>query len=434
MILAFPTILLSSWPEWLACVIVIGAVIAGRKVPRGSIVAILLAVPLAWYFGSAGGLLIPLSFGAVVWITFCVSMKRWQKPAEVFAILCSLATAALCGLFPEPVPLRLEGNYPTGTATIEIAATGGKPRLLAQLWYPSLLLGHTAPVSWLPDPFLAPEFPYHRLRSAQAHSRTNAPVVTVDAPLPVIFYEHSWAGHRAENIVQVESLASQGFVVVAVDHPGQAKRVRYADGSIITGRYTTTPELTTPQDVAEFKITAARCFSERSDDIERVRSALKGGAAASLTRRLNLDRVGVFGFSFGGSCAIHLCATDPVFVAGANEDGFYLFDEVPKGSFLFLDEETPAWLQSPPTANEDAGQLLIRSAEARILTALKQPRRERVILDGTRHLSFSDRIYASPIPRLARVGWRPPGEVHKILDSRLTGFFKAALRAETTPE
>lgn len=107
--------------------------------------------------------------------------------------------------------------------------------------------------------------------------------------------------------MQVESLASEGFVVVAVDHAGQTNRMQYADGSVVTGRYNESPELTTSQEVADFEVTAARCLSERMDDLERVRLALKGGAAEGLAGRLNLDRVGVFGFSFGGTSPPPLC-------------------------------------------------------------------------------------------------------------------------------
>lgn len=117
-------------------------------------------------------------------------------------------------------------------------------------------------------------------------------------------------------------------------------------------------------------------------------------------------------------------------MAGVNEDGFYLFDKMPKGPFLFFDEEYPTWVKGPAKSSEDAGQLLIRTAETRILKSLKQPGRERVILDGTRHLSFSDRIYSSPIPRLARVGWRPAEEVYDIIDSHLNGFFKKVLTVD----
>lgn len=310
---------------------------------------------------------------------------------------------------------------------MEIPATGASPRLVVQVWYPSDETGGKPAVQWLPDKALAPPFPYHRLAHAKARVRQDAPLAKIQGPLPVVFYEHSWMGHRAENIAQVESLASEGFVVVAVDHPEQAARVLYQDGTVVKGRYPEPLDFSSTKSTADFVANARHCFAERLEQVERVRLALAGEAAGILSGRLRLDRAGVFGFSFGGSTAIQLCAKNPAFVAGANEDGLFLENDFPRGPFLFFDQETPAWLESARKPDENAGQILTREAEARIQDALKQPYRDRLILSGTRHLSFSDRIFASPLPRLARVGTRPAQEVHDILCQRLAVLFRTEL-------
>jgi dienelactone hydrolase len=196
---------------------------------------------------------------------------------------------------------------------------------------------------------------------------------------------------------------------------------------VVLARYAELLDLTSLKGVAAFEATAQRCFNERMSNVERVRVALKGDVAGRLKGRLNLDRVGVFGFSFGGSNALRLCSQNPAFHAGANEDGLFLGEEMPAGPFLFFDQEMPSWLLDPPSGEEDAEQSLIRRAEAHIQEAMHQSGRERVVLDGTRHLSFSDRIYTSPFPRLARVGRRSAQEVHEVLSTRLYQFFTAAL-------
>lgn len=245
--------------------------------------------------------------------------------------------------------------------------------------------------------------------------------------LPVIFYEHSWTGHRAENIAQVESLASKGFVIVAVDHPGQAARVRYADGTVVVSKLTPSLDLTSATAVAEFESTAEHCLTQRISNVERVKASLENNSLPDFHGKINLDRLGVFGFSFGGTCALRLCARHPSFHAGANEDGLFLGDEMPRGPFLFFDQEMPSWLLAPAAPAEDAGQTLTRRAEAGIQEALKQPARYREILDGTTHESFNDRIFLCRFPRLAGAGVRPAAEVHGILTTRLTDFFSREL-------
>ena len=350
------------------------------------------------------------------------------------AIAAVGAGALLNFLFPVPSPPPLPGPHAVGTLTFEIPAQGAAPRLLAQIWYPAANPSGGRPSPWLPDPALAPSFPFHRIARALARARIGAPLWTSPgANPPVIFYEHSWTGHRAENIAQVESLASQGFVVVAVDHPGQAARIRYADGAVVLTELRASVDFSSATGVAEFESTAGRCLTERASNVERVRASLENGAVPVLHDKINLDRLGVFGFSFGGTCALRLCARHPSFHAGANEDGLFLGDEMPRGPFLFFDQEMPAWLLANPAPGEDAGQALTRRAEAQILKALKQPDRHRVILDGATHESFNDRIFLSRYPRVAGAGNRPAAEIHGILSTRLAGFFSRHLGSAPHP-
>lgn len=423
----------SSWPEWLACAFVIAAVIFGGKFHKTAVAAAIAVVGLVWIFGSGKFLLLPLAMGVAAWLWISTLEQPWRKIGEFLAIAGSLSTALLCWLLPLPVAPPLAGPHAVGTINVELPAKDGSPRLIAQIWYPSDQVGNLPAVKWLPDSKLAPAFPYHRLASARAHARAGVPVITSERPLPVIFYEHSWLGHRAENVVQVENLASRGFVIVAADHPGQSERVLYSDGSVVERSISAPLDYSSLKAAAAFRVTAERCFTERMANVERVRLAMKGDAAGNLQGKLDLDQVGVFGFSFGGSSAIRLCAGNPAFRAGANEDGLFLGTPAPHGPFLFFDQEMPAWLLKAPQPGEDFDQSFTRIAEGHILDAMREPGRERVILDGTRHLSFSDRIYSSPFPRLARVGTRSPAEVHEILSTRLKEFFTAALASSDKP-
>ena len=418
---------ISSWPEWLACALVIAAVMLGRRFKKTAAVLLVLVIGFGWTFGTAKELLFPLAVGGALWLCATSVGKRWRRAGELLAAAGALATILLCWLFPLPVPPPLAGPHGVGTFSFELIAERNSPKLLVQVWYPSDQVRSIRPVRWLPDAELAPSFPYHRLAYAHSHARSNVPLIVAERPLPVIFYEHSWLGHRAENVVQVENLASQGFVIVAVDHPGQSERVRYSDGAVVERSISAPLDYSSLKAAAAFQATAERCFTERMANVERVRLTLKGDAAGKLRGRLNLDQVGVFGFSFGGSCALRLCAVNPAFHAGANEDGLFLGTAMPRGPFLFFDQEMPSWLMSDPQPGEDFEQSFTRIAEERILNAMREPGRERVIVDGTRHLSFSDRIYASPFSRLARVGTRSAGEVHGILSERLNDFFRRAL-------
>lgn len=353
--------------------------------------------------------------------------NKWLRRVMVTAATALSGVALLYEfLFPVPSPPPLPGPHAVGTLTFEIPAARDAPPLVTQVWYPTDDATGGAATPWLPDPALAPSFPRQRIGSAR--SRARAGVAVTNGMLPLLLYEHSWAGHRSENVAQVENLASRGFVVIAVDHPGQAARVRYTDGHVVATLLPDHPDLSSESAVASFLKLADDCLDRRLTDIARVKAALKNGIVPPLSGHLNFERMGVFGYSFGGTCALRLCARDPAFVAGANEDGLYLFDEEPRGPFHFFDGEIPAWLLGNPTPDENAGQTLTRRAEARIRHALRKPSRQRHIIEGTNHASFCDQIFHSRIPRLARAGKRPAAQVHDTITDALADFFGRTIR------
>jgi hypothetical protein len=347
----------------------------------------------------------------------------WRRVGITLATGGLLLGVFLNWLFPLPEGPPLPGPYAVGTLSFEILAEEGSPGLVAQAWYPAKSGDKAAPARWLPDPALAPKFPFHRIGGAFARSLENPTPADTPARFPVIFYEHSWTGHRAENVAQVENLASRGFAIIAVDHPGQAARVKYANGTVVLSRLPAELDFSTQETVLNFEKWAEPCLRDRAANLARVRRALDRGAVPRLAGRLDLEKSGVFGFSFGGTSALRLCAVDPSFVAGADEDGLFLGDQFPQGPFLFFDEEMPGWLLKEATPVEGPGEALIRESEARILAAMKKTGRFRQILDGTRHESFTDRIFICRIPRLARVGTRPAAEIHRIITNRLADFF-----------
>ncbi|BCU77665.1 dienelactone hydrolase family protein [Luteolibacter sp. LG18] len=411
------------WPEWSACVAAAVSIAPGLRYARLRSFAgalILLAVMVT---GTATWFLLPALLAVALTL-------RWKRPPAVAAAICLIAgSSAACWLFPEPAAPPLPGPHGVGTRTLEIPGDKDTPALMLQVWYPSDDGGpHPAFAPWLPDPALAPAFPFHRLAGAKSRAWNEAVLSTRQARYPVVFYEHAWMGHRAENVAQVEDLASRGFVVIAVDHPGQASRVRHPDGTITPGTLPSIPDLSTNEAAVDFEARADGYLASRERDLARVKQRLIADIIPEWKGHLTLDRVGVFGFSFGGTTALRLCARDPWFHAGADEDGFFLGTEAPLGAFLFLDDEMPAWLLHPPGPDETPERRLIRRSDALIRECMKEAGSQRHILNGTRHESFSDRIFLSPIPRLAKAGRRPAVELHHTIAVDLAELFGRELK------
>jgi predicted dienelactone hydrolase len=411
----------SPWLEWTVCALAVALAAVSYRRGRWGFVLGLLVIVTAWLLGSAKWFYLPLALGYL-------ALLGRRKPLGIM-VVCggALASAFLCWLFPVPKSSSLAGTFAVGSETVELPADGKSSALVAQIWYPGIADLDAPRTSWLPDPSLAPRFPFHRIRHAVSRSQAGLELAGGGKRLPVVFYEHSWTGHRAENVVQAEDLASQGFVVIAVDHPGQAARVKYRDGSVIVSRLPAALDFSTEQSVAEFEKLAEQCLLERIGNLSRIKNALTNESISRFAGKLELDGAGVFGFSFGGTCALRLCAHDPFFSAGANEDGYALGDEPPRGPFLFFDQEMPEWLLKPAGPDEGPGEALTRRSEDRILKAMAGPDRSRVIVDGARHESFSDGIYGCRVPKIVHAGTRPAAEVHQMLATRLGEFFKREL-------
>jgi predicted dienelactone hydrolase len=102
------------------------------------------------------------------------------------------------------LPLAKPGPYPVGVQTMTFVDQNRKGReLVTEVWYPAA----TPPEK----------------QSASAEIATalrDAPSERKGAPYPLILYSHGHGGSRTELIYFAYHLTSHGFVVAAMDHPG----------------------------------------------------------------------------------------------------------------------------------------------------------------------------------------------------------------------
>lgn len=212
------------------------------------------------------------------------------------------------------------GEWRVGRATVEVVDTsrrmadGGAPRrLMLHIWYPSSpdANGITLPYmedleaagSSLTDDELA------LLETVQTHSFA-APAATPPAMhFPVLLLSHGEQTNAFLYSNLNEELASQGYVVIAVDHPGAALFAAYPDGTIV--RY------------SEAGQNLRGRVADRAADLRFVHDQVRNlEVAGQRLEELFSGRVGVFGHSGGGIAAAALCQQLPVVVdACVNLDG-----------------------------------------------------------------------------------------------------------------
>jgi len=234
--------------------------------------------------------------------------------------------------------------------------------LPVKLWYPARddadgLMGlYAAPESVT---VLFPVALSQRLRRVKTHAIVDAPMADLRAP--VLVFSHGYGGYAEQNTVQMEELASRGYVVASIAHPGEAAWAPYPDGRgvayarqlteaakrkrkergegmrALRARHKRMLEALETPDPTE-RLARYREFLHLRDEplfsesvgewaldtravVDHLEALDAGRAASPFQGRLDMGRLGVFGMSYGGATAVEFGRTDPRCIAAANIDG-----------------------------------------------------------------------------------------------------------------
>ncbi|HTB67224.1 MAG TPA: dienelactone hydrolase family protein [Steroidobacteraceae bacterium] len=353
-----------------------------------------------------------------------------------------------CWVFPFQGLARTEGPYPIGTATIALdVGTRSSPESLHETFRPEPLVR-----LWYPAG-LSPQSGEAGLRLAarlQAHLRAQPPPPAIeDAPLgaqeacPVLVYFPGWPGTRLQNLTLVRELASRGYLVAAVQYPARPP------GTSEETYQSEVRRLDRPmQDYssdANFRESVAandERLQHNAEDASRILTQLARLNAHDpqqrLTGRLDVDRAGVVGYSFGGAVAAETRRLDPRFKAAVNIDGRHYGSALEHGvpaPYLFVGEilvmPTQGDLNSRvPATHYEA--LLDHSDYTNLASNLRRNGGIQVTLPNTTHPNFSDDALKSPIRRFSGIGKINARWVLMTLNQYVVDFFDQSLRHKTT--
>jgi pimeloyl-ACP methyl ester carboxylesterase len=206
--------------------------------------------------------------------------------------------------------MMVEFLYPASPSANAKPATymANRDRILPA--FADVLAGAGAPLTLAPADFA----------SFQSHSFPGAPLASDLASYPVLIFSHGAGGEVTMYTTQLEELASQGYVVVAIDHAYGAAATVFPDGRSINANFSSGLDGAAPVWAQDQIFVMDQLQTVNENDPDKL-----------FTKHLDLNRLGVFGHSLGGSTATITCFLDKRCKAGASEDGPVYGDVIQKG-------------------------------------------------------------------------------------------------------
>ncbi len=349
---------------------------------------------------------------------------------------------------PQPI-----GDYVVGLTTTEFVygdGDGTHRRIHVTIYYPadSTEGKPTAPYAF---PELSDDEHWQRVvRETVTHCYRDVRPSDRQRDFPVIIYNMALGAHEMTGTVLCSDLASCGYVVASVGHPGTAAAVRYNDGAVIridpklveAMRSNELMDAITPL-FEEFKITDendnARLIEMSREfyalqpfgimvtpwvnDTRRTADHLealdRGNIPSIFEGRLRLGiGLGITGHSFGGAAAIETLARDARFPCGINMDGGHF------GGTYGMDVAKPyLGIGNPFIWKMLKAVFLCNSSDSFHVT-----------VGNTDHIAFCDSLWiARGTPEEARLGTRAADSTRTVITQYHLKFFEHYLLKQPEP-
>ena len=380
--------------------------------------SLLLLVAQLWMVGPHWQALPAFASLAIGCLFFGRGFSPLRAAAAVLAAGLALSSLALMWVLPMFSLPKPTGIAAVGTRILHVHDPQTGRELVVQLWYPAGdTAGHKlARYSLWQE--AKPQFVYWA--GIRTNSYQEAPVA--DGAHPLLLFGHMWGGRRTQDTFLAEELASHGYIVAAIDHPGNAARVRMSDGRVVKG--TMAGALSSVNQTTAPAITAlwAQELAVWVRDDEVVLDQL----LAMNQLRADSTRIGAFGHSFGGAASLALLGKDPRVRCALNMDG-WTFDGLNTRTtepvmFLYAGP-VDAQLAQPIATEAGTEGELDRTDQVTVESSLQRFGGIRATIAGTQHLDFTDQALLSPLRRLTFTGPVPGERVRIIVRGLVLGFF-----------
>jgi hypothetical protein len=383
------------------------------------------------------------------------------RSLNALALLAAFLPPFLVPVFGLPNP---SGPHAVGIRQIRFAAEAGvdgrapdpatAPEMVMDIRYPAEAEPSGEPVRyWENAPLKSriiskfwgglPPFLFDHFSLIKTHSYPQARLSAGERAYPVLIFSHGSLGMPSLNTVLLEELASHGFLVVSISHTDYLPFLENPDGSIqafdpdgpdlrAKMKENNDPDVQraarqlrrsrTPADRErwlrdflarnpENQKSLRRWVGEISLTIDALAKMNQSGEAWA--GRLDLDRIGVLGVSFGGAASVEACRIDARCRAALSLDCPQFGDLIDKDMsqpVLFMASEQ----------NQGLNDLFLQ---------IKRNPMYLLTLSGTTHQNFSDLSIWGPLFRWQMLGRIDGRKSLAIQNAYVLAFFEKYLKA-----
>lgn len=334
---------------------------------------------------------------------------------------------------------KAKGPYFVGTQNFQIddasrnmwfsGTTKGSRKLSVKMWYPAdniaslkkapYLNEHKLIGSAISKLFGVPEALMDRAGGVKCNSWLNA--VPANGKFPIIIYSHGHQSIKIANTSQAEEIASNGYIVVAMDHSFDAALTILDEDKIIYSR----SKLPSNDEEALQNSMIQRVKNQlkiRTEDVSFVIDELKimFEKDKRFSQIADYDNIGIFGHSFGGCTSIMSAYNDTRIDAVLGLDTYFL--PLPK-EIIKKDIDRP-FVHLGQVSWGDSDNYKIMNELG------KSSNREfyHFAIEGSKHNDYTDFSQFTKLTKKFGSGEISPKSIRYIINDVMLGFFDYHLK------
>lgn len=216
-------------------------------------------------------------------------------------------------------------------------AEDDKRELMVTVYYPAVPDATSQPAPYMQSPVLEltaqyAGVPQQFLEAMKPHGYASAPAA--EGRFPVLIFSPGFGNLTVYYTALLEEVASHGYIIVALTHPYSSNVVVFPDGRAVMINEAGADLENQREAIFEVWVQDALFALNKLEALDSDDDLLAG--------HLDLDRIGMFGHSFGGAVSAEISYRDARVLASIDMDGTLLGEVVENGAvrpFMLMSSE-----------------------------------------------------------------------------------------------